>query len=207
MELKHDRASFEIAHGSDVEFTVDEHTYFYGGVEYPSVTTLIKEWWPIHGFSYRKYPNATNRGIEIHELTALLDTGEITLDDVQDHVLECRQWVSLVDRLHFQMLRVEDLFVNATWGYAGTIDRIVEIPQRDEIAVIDIKSGSKAKWHALQIAAYAWSDPRVNAGYLVYMKHGKVQTSKVDLPRAMDAWAARITEGEEALEWKRFRQR
>lgn len=206
MDLMFRREDLEFVYGDDVMFTVDDHVYMYGGEEYPSVTTLIHEKWPINSIFYSAYPDATARGVAIHETTELLDKGDITLEDVVNHRIECGQWDAFLKRIKADVLKIEEVFINLSWGYAGTADRVVLITTRDSKALLDIKTGKHAKWHNLQLGAYAWAYPDVTEAYVIQLAKGKnLASRKCPLEFSMNAWADLMVNGPVGTIWTQFR--
>ena len=201
-----------VIRGDSVDFDPETHTYSYDGTIYPSVTTIIKDEWPLNTNFYSRNPGATGRGTEIHDLTAKVDRGQDSLDDYigHKHYRELHSWKSFVDRVGAAIEVIEEPFVNVSLKYAGTVDRVMSI---DGIStIVDLKSGAAARWHDLQIGAYALSlDPIPEAGYAAYIRPtGGMRMVKVDLQRAMKAWQSLMDwentkSGEGLLQWELYR--
>ena len=58
---------------------------------------------------------------------------------------------------------IEKIVYNPTWNYVGTVDRICMVNGLD--AIIDLKSGSPARWHGLQLSGYSLA---LGGGYRRY---------------------------------------
>ena len=122
-----------------------------GKAFYPSVTTILQD-----VLKYYYAPgNAEYRGNVVHSLTEKIDKGEMTINDVLDdtmlpYVQAYENWKRDIDPY---IKEVELTLYSPKYGYAGTLDRIVEIESKTY--VLDIKTGSKAKHYRLQLAGYS----------------------------------------------------
>lgn len=203
---------FEKLHSirSRVSFDAGLHEYKdpYGNV-YPSVSAFIKEHWPLNTSMYKNGVAARDRGTEIHELTALVDTGAISLEDVQGtpHFVEVSSWVKFIERTEFDIIDVELPFINLKYKYAGTLDRL-GIRKGGGLTILDLKTGAKAKWHVAQLGAYAYGlrdeGVDVQEAFAVYTKNG-ARPEKVDIERGCDAWQDLMENGEEGKLWQSLR--
>jgi hypothetical protein len=135
-----------------LEFDPGPHVYRYMGQEVPSVTQILKVTGAIRGF-YRG-TEARDRGIAIHEATELMDTIGVPVDAFQ---MDIRPWLvawqEFTASTGVEIVSIECPVCHLRAGYAGTADRLINYNNR--LAVLDIKTGSKAAWHRLQAAAYA----------------------------------------------------
>jgi hypothetical protein len=136
-------------------FDPEEHRYFLGRRELPSVTTILDVAFPWEGPADDFY---RNRGTAVHlacELDDLGDLDEATLDPTLRPYLEA--WRAFRKRTGFvpDPDGIERRLYHPGKGieYAGTIDRIGLLPSGRRI-IIDIKTGSRYPWHRLQLAAY-----------------------------------------------------
>ena len=189
----------------NVNFDSETHTYTDdAGTEYPSVTTIIKEVWPVDTRFYRS--TASDRGTAIHEMTALIDSGLATIDDMvgEEQYIPIRSWCTFVDRMGGEFAAVEEPFIHPTLHYAGTIDRILKTD--GEVLLLDQKNGASAAWHELQLGAYAVGardclgiEP--DRAFVVYVpkEGGHPKPVEVDIRFAMAAW-------EGLMRWKLYRR-
>jgi len=149
-----------------VIFRFDEkaHIYYGDDVPMPSVTQILKA---AGCMGHYKGTKARDRGSAIHEATEVWDTLKIVPDDECKYYVEA--WAKFSTDNKIEILASEQQVYNEQLWYAGTLDRIIRI--NGFIAMLDIKSGSKADWHRLQLAAYAlcWPD-EINLGMVVYLK-------------------------------------
>jgi len=125
---------------TDLVFVEETHQYFLGGVELPSVTTVIDSVLT----DWSKIPRDTleyarQRGTAVHtacELWDLDDLDEDTLDPaIAPYLIAYRSF--LVDS-GFVPEVIEQRLVHRAFGFAGTLDRIGTLNGRR--ALIDLKS-------------------------------------------------------------------
>jgi len=180
-------------------FDAEAHAYYIGESQVPSVTSILKD------AGFMGHYNGTakrDRGTAIHEATELYDALGILPDD-DELVPFVKAWGKYLKETGAKILESEQQVYHEGLWYAGTLDRIVDFspdasfPQR---AVLDIKSGSKADWHGLQLAAYALAEGSViDTGIVVYLKESGRYTTEVflgaDFLARKDEWI-RIVKGE-----------
>lgn len=158
-------------------FNKEDHTYYIKKSEtytrIPSVTTVI---------SVGKYmpnaPEAMKRGTLVHELTESIDknNGEIppVTDDISSMLDEYKKFITGPLKPTYHHIEAPVLGAINGLYYAGTVDRIgtITISGKDVPCIIDIKTGTKSKDYALQLAAYAnaYYDNTNVFGALVYLK-------------------------------------
>ena len=136
-------------------FTFDPDTHYYelDGKELPSVTTILKDAGIIDTSKYAT--GSAEFGSDVHAACELYDLyGEESADErVKGHLIA---WKAFLDRLKPKFTHCEEPIYHQTHIYAGTPDRVGSLNAHNRTAIIDIKSGHKEPWHALQSAAYAW---------------------------------------------------
>ena len=137
-----------------MEITFDPaiHAYSIYGIRVPSVTQCLKAC----GFiEERGDEYAMKRGEYVHEATALDDAGKLDESSLDPVILPYVQaWRRFRKDSGFLPLKIECRVGHPVYRYAGTLDRIGEMPD-DGQWVLDIKTGSPADWHPLQTALYA----------------------------------------------------
>ena len=138
---------------SALQFDEATHTYTVNGVEYPSVTTILKDVGLIDtsGPWYTDWHR--DRGTQVHLATALDDANDLdteTLDPAIKPYLSA--WWSFMGESRCKIIDIERRAHHPRMMYAGTIDRVVRWGAGD--AIIDIKCGPPSRWHGLQTAAY-----------------------------------------------------
>jgi len=149
-------------------FNADTHTYYGDGKPIPSVTQILRA---AGVTGHYRGTTARDRGSRVHEATEMYDALGIIADS--DEAAYVRAWARFCSDNQVEILASEQAVFNEEHWYAGTLDRIVRI-KGDQVAILDIKSGAKADWHRMQLAAYAlcWPDP-VDIGLVVYLKPEK----------------------------------
>lgn len=138
---------------SGLVFNAEGHTYTYDDKPIPSVTTILKT----VGVSPSYYAGnglARDRGSRIHEATEMMDSLELVPECFDEDIRPyLRQWSYFINSMQVKILRAEFPVYSLNHWYCGTLDRIVSLNGIQPI--LDIKTGAKAKWHPIQIAAYA----------------------------------------------------
>lgn len=141
------------------------------GIMVPSVTTLL-EAWP-KGPAYYEWlkkkgedadeirDEAGRRGSTVHNLTEALDRGAEVMMCNEDGSprYKMSEWAMLERYVDFRrtvkptVVEIETNLVDSTMGFAGTMDRVLEIG--DELWIVDIKTSNAIYDHYdLQLVAY-----------------------------------------------------
>jgi hypothetical protein len=135
-----------------LRFDEAEHRYYLGSRELPSVTTILKMAGLLNPQHYTDF--ARERGALAHRALEWFDQGDLdesTLDDRLVPYLDA--WKRFKAEAGFVVSAIELRLASEARGFAGTVDRIGKLAGRP--TVLDIKTGSPERWHALQVAAYA----------------------------------------------------
>lgn len=151
-----------------IEFNAADHTYRDAEGEIPSVSAILK----CAGY-VRDYPNSSgaDRGTKIHQLTEDFDMGitEIRYPELEDYLEGYRMFRAQNPCI---WKYCEEIVFDPIKRFAGTLDRAGKLNDLD--IILDIKSGSREKWHALQLAAYKTAlnnvDFRDWKKYCLYLK-------------------------------------
>jgi len=134
------------------------HRYSVDGVVWPSVTQVLVAT-GIYNFEdiprdQREYVMA--RGSAVHEATRMLDEDDLDDSTVSDTL---RPYLDAYKKFKaesgFVPLHIESRVHNATYRYAGTLDRIGTFYGPGSPALLDIKCGPWQPGYAIQLAAYA----------------------------------------------------
>ena len=135
-----------------IKFDEKTHTYWLDGQKLISVTTVLRE---ARLFDYTSgHGMYMDKGTNIHTLTELHDAGALDESKIVNPLVPYLDgWKKFKEETSVEVLGIEDPVYHALYRYAGKIDRRVRWNGKE--AVIDIKTGLKAPWHALQTAAYA----------------------------------------------------
>lgn len=156
--------------GNRIEFLDNRFYRSPSGVMVPSVTTLLDawpkgaayfEWLKKHGENADKiFTDAGERGSTVHELTERLDRGaEISAAGEDGPRYQMLEWAMVERYVDFRkrhspaIIEIELELVSEDLGYAGTLDRIMEID--GELWLVDLKTSASVYDHFhLQTAAY-----------------------------------------------------
>jgi hypothetical protein len=140
-------------------FDAESHTYRYAGAIIPSVTQILEA----EGISdFSMVPSealriAQERGTAVHQATEYLDQDRLDWESVDPSLLGYLEaWERFKDDCEVTILEIETR-VYSELGYAGTLDRIVELGARK--VLIDIKSGAPTRAAKIQTAAYQFAHP------------------------------------------------
>jgi hypothetical protein len=125
---------------------------------------------------YEDRDAAAKRGTEVHDLAEhLLNGQEVTVpDELRGHV---ESYVRFLDEWQPTPVIVEKTVVNYTYGYAGTLDMVVDLPDGRRV-LADIKTTRSGIYGetALQLAAYRYAE--------VYLDGG----DELEMPEVHDTW-------------------
>ena len=138
----------------EIVFQEEGHIYTVDGKSIPSVTTILKACGLIDTTWFTE--GATTRGTYVHQATELLDRDDLdesSLDPVLTPYVDAYR--RFKQETGFVIDDIEKRVHNATYGYAGTLDRTGTFIGDKTKSIIDIKTGQPAKWHGVQLAAYA----------------------------------------------------
>jgi hypothetical protein len=144
--------------------TFDEksHTYTLDGRVLPSVTRVLRDAGLIDARWFDEA--AAWRGSCVHQALEFYDQGDLneaTLDSALRGYLD--GWRKFLVETGFEITGIEMPVADATYGYAGRLDRRGVLAGTD--CILDIKSGaSVAPATALQLAAYACASDSCGAG-------------------------------------------
>lgn len=134
-----------------IDFDEATHTYWYKGIEVPSVSRVLKEAGYQGEGMYK--PEYAERGTAVHYYTEMIDKGEFNYSMAKPEYLSyvaAYEW--FLDEHDFKPEQIEEKYFSHEHLYAGTVDRVGEI---DGVpCLLDVKTGFYAKWHHVQLAAY-----------------------------------------------------
>jgi hypothetical protein len=122
----------------------DKHEYYLDGNPLDGVTSIIRDSGLMPSYMPDDLEWYLERGSAIHLATELYDKGtldESTLDPRIAGYLE--SWKQ--SKHYYPNERIEVQLADPVYWYAGTVDRL---------PLLDIKSGSPATWHRIQLSAY-----------------------------------------------------
>ncbi len=137
------------------KFTFDEvtHTYCLGGKKLPSVTQILDTVGLISSFA--KSETAALRGSLVHKACHYLAEGKLDWASVDARILGyVLAYQKFLDETRFEPEILECSQYHRDYLYAGTPDAVGKHIKMGRY-LYDIKTGSPAKYHGLQTAAYA----------------------------------------------------
>ncbi|MBA7585865.1 hypothetical protein ES708_27855 [subsurface metagenome] len=156
-----------------IEFDPVRHEYWEGGVRLPSVTEILKR---VHIIDTRGFSRGpADFGTVVHEATALIDRGEIRLENYEgdpkyQYLLA---WERFKEAQHPTIIQIEQIVGGVAVGCAGTLDRLALFPWDPRPCVIDIKTGKSKLWHPVQLAGYCYCAQKEYRRMAVYIDgHG-----------------------------------
>lgn len=125
---------------------------------------------------YEDRDAAAKRGTEVHDLAEhLLKGEEVTVpDELRGHV---EAYVRFLDEWQPTPVVVEKAVVNYTYGYAGTLDMVVDLPDGRRV-LADIKTTRSGIYGetALQLAAYRYAEVYIDGD------------AEIPMPEVHDTW-------------------
>lgn len=144
-------------------FRADDHTYWLGepdvGVKLYGANELLKSVGLIDTSHFT--PGSAERGTLAHRATELYDDPEWTLDeDNLDEALRpyLTAYKKFSDVCQPEWTGVEQKLCDKSLRIAGTVDRVGTMRPggtgRKQRVVVDLKTGSFAPWHSIQLACY-----------------------------------------------------
>lgn len=132
------------------------HAYVMDGEPIPSITDIVC---PKDDFASTRYTDEhRDRGHLVHALTRAIDEGTFRPEMVPaGYEGFASGWSEFLALFAPKMQSIETPFGNRAYRIGGTPDRVAILPTESLTvpAIIDIKSGAVAEWHALQTAGYA----------------------------------------------------
>lgn len=137
-----------------LRFDEEQHRYFLGNRELPSVTRVIDNVLSdLSGIHPAVLSTAAARGTAVHKACELSDLGLLdwsALDPILMPYVEA--WERFKAETRFLPTLIEKRVYSETYGYAGTLDRVGLM--NDHTVLIDIKSGAVYPSAGVQLAAY-----------------------------------------------------
>jgi hypothetical protein len=137
-----------------LHFDPDTHTYTLYGRVVPSVTQILKGAGLIDASQHSEA--AASKGTSIHLACEYEDQNDLADESVTPYVLAYQRFKR---ESGVKILELEKVVYHDLYNYAGRVDRVVAFPDGNggfaRPAALDIKSGSPAHWHHIQVAAYS----------------------------------------------------
>lgn len=139
----------------NLTFEAKAHEYRLDGVKIPSVSEILKVTGRHGGYGFG--PTSAQRGTAVHKWCEIYDRGNaserdfnLSWDNVDE---ELKPFVEAYIKFSEEWPGgdwwwIEERVWSSDYLYAGTLDR------RSPDVLLDIKTGSVADWHGLQLTAY-----------------------------------------------------
>ena len=184
-----------------LEFNPALHEYRDGEIVVPSVTRVLK----IAGIASDRFftsDAARDRGTAVHELCERYAQGR-RVDDTGrqlaglEYVNAFAAWVKETGAYAISTETIVDHTIDG-FRYCGRYDLLAEIQQRH--VLVDIKTGSPAKWHIIQLAAYSLAVKPGIAMALYLKPTGKFverYVSPAEMLGAISAWKSALRKARE----------
>lgn len=173
-----------------IRFVEEGHRYFDGEREIPCVSRIMQETGVSSPFYQNKEWHA-RKGTYVHKAVQLFNAGNLDLATVDETIRPyVEAWKSFLDMERIRIVASEKIVYHVGLDYCGRLDMIVEWERMSRVPIVmDLKSGSRSKEHAVQIAAYnlaEFSDSR--HGAVVYLKPTGKFALEILNPMDMDVW-------------------
>lgn len=150
------------------------HTYTVGDTVYPGVTDILKAAGLIDGEWFTE--ESRERGELVHIATALYDQSRLKLAQVPDEIRGYVEgWIKFRNESVCQIVEIETHLCSTVLGFAGTRDRLIKM--HGISGILDIKTGTKVFWHAIQTGGYKALDHAARR-FCIYLKSNG--TYKID---------------------------
>ena len=131
----------------------DQHVYRLDGNVVPGVNEILQDCGLVNT-QYIK-PVYAERGKALHKACHLLDLGELDWSSVPEEYLPfIENYIAWKQQTGAKILESEVMLYHSILGFAGTLDKIVDID--GEIGVVDLKFGQHMKHYPLQLTAYGY---------------------------------------------------
>lgn len=135
-------------------FRAEDHTYWVGGEQWPSVTTVLKIFGEYEGIPAEYLAAAAEFGRHVHLAIHLFDSGSLVWNTLDPRLQRCvTKWSDWLVSRNATVLASEVLVWHPRLRYCGQFDKIVRIPPHNYL--LDVKSSAKIpRFTAYQTAAY-----------------------------------------------------
>ena len=185
-----------------IEFDAATHTYKVDGVVMPSVSKILRA----NGFVDDRWytDEGRKRGQLVAMVTELDDRGELCDgQDLQalanerdvDLIGYLESWRAFCNAWLFETVYIEKPIYHPQWQYCGTPDRDI---LREKPAILEIKTGARQDWHALQTVAYAYCCPTFAQRFAVYLTPTDWKLVEHTNPSDESTWLGAVT----IFQWK-----
>lgn len=186
----------------ELAYNDETHQYFVNDIEYPSVTTILKQFGFAEGLKY--VPNLefySNRGRAVHTCCDFDDEGCLDESSAAELMPYVEAWRKFKKETGCRHLLSEITLFSPEKKFCGRVDRVSEIEddaQMDRVTIIDIKHGAITKGAAIQTAGYKialndmgmFENKTVNRIAVKLSDNGKYKIHRFDKFSDMKAFAS-----------------
>lgn len=168
-----------------INFDEANHVYTEAatGIKVPSVTAIISAGLSLDYSNidpwYADFGTAVHKAVELYCLDTLDES--TLMEEIKPYLLAFKKFLAETD---FEVIETEQKLFNKELFVAGTADLFGFFGEK--YSVVDIKSGTKQKWHGVQTAAYACmkgGSASIGRFCLYLNKKGGYKLEKYDDPR------------------------
>ena len=132
-------------------FNADTHSYIHDGQRVRSVTGMIKAAGLLGPAAAFYSKDSAARGTRIHQACLDFDKG-VSLDMDDDEAMYVDSYAHWCELCHPIWTAMEEPRYSERLNFAGTADRVGIM--NDRPVLVDLKTGSAAAWHGIQLALY-----------------------------------------------------
>lgn len=133
-----------------------DHTYWVGERRVPGVTSVINHLTDYGLIQADKLEVARQKGVAVHAMADLHAKGILDEDELPEWLQPVFvQYLKLVRETGLRVIDSEKIVYHKVYGYAGKLDRYVELAHAAEFAFVDFKRSFFAgQVTGIQLAAY-----------------------------------------------------
>lgn len=182
-------------------FQEDNHEYKLDGNIIPSVTQIIQGAGLINLDFIPKdlLEEKADLGKKVHKATELYDVDNLQIDDLHETLRNyLDQWIKFRRDYNFTPELIEVEYFHPLYRFAGRIDRVGEIGNK--LSIIDIKTGTKQKTHAIQTAGYKIlynydrkKTEQAKQRMIIYLSSDKYEVEINEVPTDENVFLAALT--------------
>lgn len=148
---------------AQLQFDPDLHRYSVNGQGWPSVTQILEPLQILDGIPKDVLAAAAQFGSHVHLACHLHDLGRLDESDLDEPLRPYLEaWKKFLRDTGAVVFESERRVCHPSLKVAGTLDKVIRMPRKNERFVLDIKSGSTIPWTVgMQTAAYRemlWMD-------------------------------------------------
>ncbi len=184
----------------ELSFEENNHEYKRNGVIIPSVSQIIGDILINLDFiSKELLEEKADLGKKIHKTTELYDRGNLNSNSLHPILRNyLNSWIKFRKDFDFEPIEIELMGFHPLYNYGYRIDRI-GMSKKDKV-LLDIKSGTKQKSHAIQTAGYKLGHDygknkkeQIKKRMTVYLSETSYEIEPNNNPNDMNVFLAALT--------------